>query len=62
MDGENGDKGGENFASGKNSIHGHSKHPFSEAAFVGDLSIFRNINCWASAPHQVTPEGSENWG
>jgi len=30
MDGKNGDKGGEKFASGKNSIHVHSKHPFQK--------------------------------
>ena len=30
MDGKNGDKGGEKIASGKNSIHVHSKHPFQK--------------------------------
>jgi len=30
MDGKSGDKGGEKIASGKNSIHVHSKHPFQK--------------------------------
>jgi hypothetical protein len=38
------------------------KASFSEAAFIGDISIFRNISCWASALHQVRPEGDEKWG
>lgn len=66
MGGENGDEK-EQKGKKKELLQGRTLYMctqsiFSEAAFIGDLSIFRDtISCWASALHQVRPEESENW-